>query len=226
MVHSVALLTDATLTPRQEKRLRTYISLREVASRLVEERGFDQVTVEDICAEVEVSPRTFFNYFASKEAAVLGPDPRPIDEACFAWFDGSHPEAPKDKPISYRVLAYMFYLISEELTGRMFSSVVMKRRRAIKESNPIMARKYFAKFYVMQQELSKKLTEFFQNNPSYRRLETDSAEQREAVLLSAAVFSALLNGYRQWQAEDIEHPERALDYCNRALEDISAIVAS
>jgi AcrR family transcriptional regulator len=60
---------------RERKKLATRRSLRRVALDLVADHGLAHVTVEDIADAADVSPRTFFNYFPSKEAAVLGADP-------------------------------------------------------------------------------------------------------------------------------------------------------
>lgn len=38
----------------------------------VRERGYDAVTVEDVCARCDISKKTFFNYYESKEAAIMG----------------------------------------------------------------------------------------------------------------------------------------------------------
>lgn len=57
---------------RDRKRIETRHRIAEAARSLALEQDIDRTTIEQIAARAEVSPRTFFNYFESKEDAVLG----------------------------------------------------------------------------------------------------------------------------------------------------------
>ncbi|WP_394552001.1 TetR/AcrR family transcriptional regulator [Agromyces sp. MMS24-JH15] len=68
-------------------------SLIRVARRLTAERGLAGFTIEELCSEAAVSRRTFFNYFASKDDAVLGIPLDRADAAAVARFLAEAPDA-------------------------------------------------------------------------------------------------------------------------------------
>jgi AcrR family transcriptional regulator len=56
---------------RERKKQATRKALREAALRLALERGPDSVRVDDIAEAAGVSPRTYNNYFSSREQAIV-----------------------------------------------------------------------------------------------------------------------------------------------------------
>lgn len=58
---------------RDRKREQNRALTAETAWRLFIERGYDNVTVADICAAAEIAPRTFHRYFTGKEDVVAEP---------------------------------------------------------------------------------------------------------------------------------------------------------
>jgi AcrR family transcriptional regulator len=63
---------DAPIGLRERKREETRARLEEAAVEIALADGIEHATVDAISAAANVSPRTFFNYFDSKEDAILG----------------------------------------------------------------------------------------------------------------------------------------------------------
>jgi AcrR family transcriptional regulator len=84
---------------RERRKTETTNGLVVEARRLFSERGLSGFTVEELCEAVGISRRTFFNYFASKDDAVVGVAIRePDDELDDAFLAAGDPTSATISP--------------------------------------------------------------------------------------------------------------------------------
>src|SRR6476660_7135880 len=100
---STDLLTDESCGLRERKKRETRRALNGAALDLVEEKGYAAVTTEEIASRAGVSARTFFNYFPSKEAAVIGTTAEELESYAVAL----EQDVPGERPLAslQRILA-------------------------------------------------------------------------------------------------------------------------
>lgn len=73
---------------RVRRRQETTNRITTCALRLVEDRGFDGFTMDELAESADVSRRTLFNYFPSKLDAVLGAQPEMDPEDLLSFRNG------------------------------------------------------------------------------------------------------------------------------------------
>lgn len=105
---------------RQRKKQHTRSQLHLAALDLVLEHGLEHVTAEQIAARAQVSPRTFFNYFPTKDAAIVGTDPQ-LPAQLLAEFEA--------RPIGEGVLTALETVLRGRLS-RLAADPELRRRRA------------------------------------------------------------------------------------------------
>ncbi|MDN4473562.1 TetR/AcrR family transcriptional regulator [Demequina zhanjiangensis] len=81
-MHESTSVAPARAEGLRERKLReARVAAQRAAVELCLERGLDSVTVEMIADRAGISPRTFYNYFGTREAALLGDaKPEPTED--------------------------------------------------------------------------------------------------------------------------------------------------
>jgi AcrR family transcriptional regulator len=93
-------ITAAADGLRERKKRKTRESIQREAMRLFQKQGYEETTIEQIAAAVEVSPSTFFNYFPTKEDVVLYDAYDPMIASLLS-------ERPAGEPLSVAVRAVL-----------------------------------------------------------------------------------------------------------------------
>ena len=168
---------------REEKKAETRRALVETALRLFFTRGYDETTLEDICAEVRVSVRTALRYFESKEQLALARHIRPL--ARFRATIG-------DRPADVSVMDYWRDYVGHFSTATADSPDEHDLRRLI-YSVPALYSRWLAILTEYEDLLTTELAKESGNDP-----ETDL----EARLAATCLLGGNEAVARRWMASD------------------------
>jgi len=96
---------------RERKKAQTRQALIDAAWELFAERGYTATTIDDIAERVDVSSRTFFRYFPSKEAVVFADADERSEVVAKALAD-----RPEGEPV-LESIRHALHALADELAG-------------------------------------------------------------------------------------------------------------
>ena len=182
-------MTNIELGLRERKRRATSRAIQIAVVDLVAQRGLDHVTVDDISRVADISPRTFFNYFPTKEAALVGEPPTLPAADIVEVFIAAGP----DEPI-LRGLAVMLEE-SVDPSGQDFELV--SKRKALLKEHPTLHLMRMATMRQFDDELFAVVTRrLVRDSPS--KAADDPAVASAARLITLVAFSAMRHAWASW----------------------------
>jgi AcrR family transcriptional regulator len=167
---------------RERKKLETFRALRGAALQLAAERGPDHVSVEDIADAADVSVRTFFNYFSSKEEAIIGWDPDWLDQIT---------QRVADRPASEEPFAAVSAVIRGFVDGvEEWADQRAVRHRLVRE-NPALQPRFLASHHQLEEALLRGLA---------ARLGEDATGSLYSHLVVVTCVNAMRLTLSRWEA--------------------------
>jgi AcrR family transcriptional regulator len=173
---------------RERKKLATRQALQDVALRLVAERGLDQVTVEDISEAADVATRTFFNYFSSKEEALLGNLPEKVATVQRMVVDRPATETPLEAVC--QVLRTMTLQLAERREERLLRQQVIER-------HPGLLARQLGMYASFERALSAAVAE---------RIGAGQADELYCRVVAAVAVATARSAVSSWMADQGRRP--------------------
>lgn len=186
------MTSPAELGLRERKRLATRRAIQSAALRVVRERGLDGATVDEIARLADVSPRTFFNYFPSKEEAILGDIPTLEGNTEIEGFVAARGPILRD----------LARVVVDGATGLLSDPELFAERRALSKMYPELSVRRMANVHRFELEL----TELVARRLRAERPELPDAERADLARLAAlTAFAFIRHAWFSW----LEHPASA-----------------
>jgi AcrR family transcriptional regulator len=177
---------------RERKRQQTRERLTRAAMALFLERGFEATTLDDIAAAADISRRSFFHYFASKEDVV------------FAWHEESM--AALVAAVAARPAGEAMLTAAENAISAMVRQLEPGEAMAIaklKHDNPALQ----ARDQVKYEKLERALADALIKRTGHRSAD-HKTEKLQARLVAMVATGAMRIGGELWAAEGArEKPE-------------------
>lgn len=169
---------------RERKKEQKRGRLKDAALDLFAERGFDDVTVDEIADRAEVSKSTLFRYFENKEDLILA-DTRAHGDAFLSAFA----ERPTAEPVLSSVRSSLHSLVREVQTDR---TRFQQRTRIVSESATLSLRS-LERQIEWENGLVQAILPRFADH--------DDPETR-ASIIAAATLAVIRIATRRWVAAD------------------------
>lgn len=194
---------------RERKRSETRAGLEAAAVDLVLREGLDGTTVDAICAIVGVSPRTFFNYFDSKEDAILGVTDSGFSEETMREFvDAADRGLASGSALAESVVGLLVAIMAPTPSG----SALQKRRFQVVQRYPELLTRHVSQLVKMSENLVTAILMLMERDPRFAANDCGSgvdspipgspATVREnramAELLLALAGGAIRVAVREW----------------------------
>ncbi|WP_073946923.1 TetR family transcriptional regulator [Streptomyces kebangsaanensis] len=193
---------ESTVGLRERKKAATRRAVHEAALRLTVEQGFDAVTVEAVADAAGISRRTFSNYFATKEDAVLWGDERYLNELVAAF---------RARPAEETAWTALRTAVLDRLpeSGAQEWETLVRTRMALR--HPALLARQLAKYAALEAELTQAITE------RWHTADADVDTALDAGVMASAFLVALRITMRRWIESDLTHNPRELvvDTMNR-----------
>jgi len=182
------------------KKERTRRQLAEAAAELFYERGYAATTVEDIVAAVDVSPRTFFRYFPTKEDLVVA-----LGETSLDLFL----EAFRDRPHEESLQVAVGEAIDQSLAPGWEDTTKVRSFLALLRETPVLRARWLEEAYGKRDRMAEVIA---------MRTGSDPSDLRN-LLIAGAITLTINTALQVWADQEVE--AKASPFVYRGLKELA-----